>query len=145
MTNDSKKSVLFICTHNSARSQMAEGIFRNLYGEKFEVYSAGSDPQGIHPLSVEVMHEIGIDISNHESKSLNEFKGLKIDYVVTVCEKASKSCPFFPGAGEYFKKTFEDPCGFQDKGENQIVYFRVIRDEIKDWIENSFINDIDDK
>jgi arsenate reductase len=145
MAENPREKVLFICTHNSARSQMAEGIFRYFYGEKYEVYSAGSEPQGIHPLSVKVMHEIGIDISNHESKGLNEFKELKIDYVVTVCQKASKSCPFFPGASKYFNPYFEDPCGFQGKEEEQMEYFRIIRDEIKNWIEKSFINNIRNK
>ncbi|MEN4018246.1 MAG: arsenate reductase ArsC [Methanobacterium sp.] len=142
MTNNSKKSVLFICTHNSARSQMAEGIFSHLYGEKYDVYSAGIDPQGVHPMAVQVMDEIGIDISNYRSKSLKEFENMKFDYVVTVCEKAAKTCPIFLGGVNYFKKSFEDPSALEGTEEERIKFFRKIRDEIKDWIENSFIVDI---
>jgi arsenate reductase len=116
---------------------MAEGIFRHLYGERYDVYSVGSDPQGVHPMAVQVMDEIGIDISNYRSKSLKEFETMEIDHVVTVCEKAAKTCPIFLRGINYFKKSFEDPSALE-----RIEVFRKIRDEIKDWIENSLIVDI---
>jgi len=142
MTNNSKKSVLFICTHNSARSQMAEGIFRHLYGGRYDVYSAGTDPQEVHPMAVQVMGEIGIDISNHRSKSLKEFETMEIEYVVTVCEKAAKTCPIFLGGVNYFKKSFEDPSALEGTEKERTELFRKIRDEIREWIENSLITDI---
>ena len=90
-----KKKVLFICTHNSARSQMAEGILRTLYGDRYEAYSAGTQPTKVNPYAIKVMSEIGIDISNHRSKSAEEFRGKEFDYVVTVCDNVKEACPFF--------------------------------------------------
>ena len=92
-----KKKVLFICTHNSARSQMAEGLMRTLYPDRYVVFSAGTEPRGVNPYAVKGMAEIGIDISLHRSKSLDEFLDMKFDYVVTVCDHAKQICPFFPG------------------------------------------------
>lgn len=133
-----KKNVLFICVHNSARSQMAEGIFRHLFEEKCGVYSAGSDPRRIHPISVKVMAEIGIDISKHRSKSLKEFEGQEMDYVVTVCGDGNVACPFFAGGKEYVHQSFEDPSACKGTEEEKIEQFRVVRDELKKWLEQFY-------
>ncbi|MEM2878639.1 MAG: arsenate reductase ArsC [Candidatus Hadarchaeales archaeon] len=135
-----RKKVLFICTHNSARSQMAEGLLRSMYGDSYEVRSAGTKPAGVHPLAVRVMAEIGIDISGHRSKSVMEFLNDSFDYVVTVCDKASESCPFFPGAGEYIHMSFEDPAAAGGGEEEALRVFRRVRDEIKEWLRETFGN-----
>ena len=133
-----KKKVLFICTHNSARSQMAEGILRMLYGDQYEVYSAGTNPAGVNPYAVKVMKEIGIDITNHRSKSIEEFYGMSFDYVVTVCDSAKEACPFFPGGKTYLHKGFEDPSKCEGAEEEKLRLFRQIRDEIMEWIKKTF-------
>jgi arsenate reductase len=118
-----KKKVLFLCTHNSARSQMAEGVLRNLFGNKYEVFSAGSEPAGVNPNTIKVMEEIGIDISNHYSKNVKDFIGENFDYVITVCGGSEESCPFFPGGSQQLHKDFEDPSSFSGN---------------KEWIEKFF-------
>lgn len=133
-----KKKVLFICTHNSARSQMAEGLMNYLLGNYYSAYSAGTKPNFVNPFAIEVMKEIGIDISNHRSKSVVEFKGEKFDYVVTVCDSAKENCPFFPGAKEYIHQGFEDPSSFEGTDEEKLNKFREIRDEIKNFIFKKF-------
>ncbi len=133
-----KKRIIFICTHNSARSQMAEGILRALYGERFEVFSAGTEPKDVNPFAIKVMEEIGIDISKQRAKSVKEFLGEEFDLVVTVCDHAKESCPFFPGGKIYAHKGFEDPSQFRGDEEEILSAFRRVRDEIKDWIEKSF-------
>ena len=104
-----KQKVLFICTHNSARSQMAEGLLNALYGDRYEAYSAGTQPTEVNPYAIKVMAEMGIDISKHRSKSVEEFRGKKFDYVVTVCDHAKETCPFFPGGEKYLHQGFKDP------------------------------------
>jgi arsenate reductase len=133
-----KKRIIFICTHNSARSQMAEGILRTLYGDKFEVFSAGTEPTNVNPFAIEVMKEIGIDISKQRAKSVKEFLGEDFDLVVTVCDHAKESCPFFPGGKRYAHKGFEDPSQFKGNDEEILSGFRKVRDEIKEWIEKAF-------
>ncbi|MCS7202360.1 MAG: arsenate reductase ArsC [Dictyoglomus sp.] len=133
------KKVLFICTHNSARSQMAEGLMNALYKDKFLAFSAGTDPKGVNPLAIEVMKEIGIDISHHRSKSIEEFRGESFDYVVTVCDSAKEKCPFFPGGKKYIHKGFMDPSSFEGSYEEKLEIFRKVRDEIKKWLEEYFI------
>ena len=133
-----KKKVLFICTHNSARSQMAEGLLNAFYGDRYEAYSAGTDPSQVNPYAIKAMAEIGIDISFHRSKSLEEFRGKKIDYVVTVCDQAKGACPFFPGAREYLHKSFDDPSKFQGTNDEILARVREVRDEIRAWIEETF-------
>ena len=133
-----KKKVLFICTHNSARSQMAEGILRTLYGDRYEAYSAGTQPTKVNPYAIKVMSEIGIDISNHRSKSAEEFRGKEFDYVVTVCDNAKEACPFFPGGKTYLHKGFKDPSEFKGNENEIVAEFRRVRDEIKRWIEETF-------
>jgi len=133
-----KKKVLFICTHNSARSQMAEGILQTLYGDRYEAYSAGTQPTKVNPYAIKVMSEIGIDISNHRSKSAEEFRGKEFDYVVTVCDNAKEACPFFPGGKTYLHKGFKDPSEFKGNENEIVAEFRRVRDEIKRWIEETF-------
>ncbi len=132
-----KKSVLFICTHNSARSQMAEGILRYFFGDKYEVASAGTVATKVNPYAIEVMKEIGIDISSHRSKSIEEFRGRIFDIVVTVCDHAKETCPFFPGR-KVFHKGFEDPAQAKGSREEILEKFRQVRDEILAWIKENF-------
>ena len=133
-----KKKVLFLCTHNSSRSQMAEGLLRSLYGDRYEVYSAGTEPTSVSPYAIKVMQEIGIDISGHHSKNVEEFWGKKCDYVVTLCDQAKEACPYFPGADRYIHRAFEDPSTFSGAEEKVLSAFRHVRDEIQDWIEEYF-------
>ncbi len=118
-----KKKVLILCTGNSCRSQMGEGIARHLHGDQFEIMSAGTHPSFVHPIAIEAMKEIGIDISGHRSKSVNEFLEQPIDYVITVCGNADQRCPTFPGKSTRVHWAFEDP-------EHNIDAFRVVRDQI---------------
>ena len=123
-----KKRVLFLCTGNSARSQMAEALLRNLAGNKFEVASAGTNPKGLHPRTVDVMKEIGIDVSRQTSKDVTQVLGEEFDYVVTVCDRAKQHCPVFPGA-EPIHWGFDDPA--EAPREKQLEAFRRVRNEIQ--------------
>lgn len=136
-----KRKVLFICTHNSCRSQMAEGLLRALYGDYYESYSAGLEATEVNPYAIKVMSEIGIDISNQRSKSINEFKEILFDYVVTVCDSAKERCPFFPGK-RVIHKSFVDPAEFIGSEEEKFSVFREVRDQIKDWIVETFGKEI---
>jgi len=129
-----RKRVLFLCTGNSCRSQMAEGFLRHLAGDKFEVFSAGVKPTQINPLAVKVMAEVGIDISKHKSKSAMEFIGQQFDYVITVCDNAKQTCPVFPGHYEKLHWSLEDPAEAEGGEEERMVVFREIRDKIKQKI-----------
>lgn len=133
-----KERVLIMCIHNAARSQMAEGLFKHLYGDEFDVYSAGSNPQTVDSLAIKCMEEIGIDISNHRSKSLKEFEGQEFDYIITVCGNPYNACPFFAGGKKYFKQPFEDPSAFDGTGEEKLELFKKIRGELKDWLEDLY-------
>ncbi|AIS32386.1 arsenate reductase ArsC [Methanobacterium formicicum] len=133
-----KERVLFMCIHNAARSQMAEGLFRDLYGDIFDVYSAGSEPHTVDPLAIKCMEDIGIDISHHRSKSLKEFEGQEFDYVVTVCGNPYNACPFFVGGKKYFKQPFEDPSVFEGTEEEKFELFLKIRDELREWLEDLY-------
>ena len=135
-----KKRVLFICTHNAARSQMAEGLLRALHGNRYEVFSAGTEPGRVSPYAIKVMAEIGIDIGAHRAKSLQEFLNQKFDYMVTVCDHAKESCPYFPGGKKILHQSFEDPSTLTGSEEEIIAGFRRIRDEIRRWIEEEFSN-----
>jgi arsenate reductase len=132
-----KKNVLFICTHNSARSQMAEGFVNALYGDQYEAFSAGIESGEVNPYVITAMAEIGIDISRHRSKSLDEFYGKQFDVVVTVCDHAKEACPFFPGE-TVLHKNFQDPSRL--KGSDNVILQEVrrIRDDIKEWVLNTF-------
>ena len=134
-----KKTVLFICTHNSARSQMAEGLVNHYFSDRFKAFSAGTAATGVNPYAVKAMSEKGIDISHHRSKSVQEFAGKSHDYVVTVCDSARESCPFFPGKN-IIHHSFRDPSGMQGSEEEILNVFRVARDEIHSWIKKCFIN-----
>jgi arsenate reductase len=126
-----KRRVLILCTGNSARSQMAEGLLRHDAGDKFEVASAGVAPSHIRPEAVEAMREVGIDISGHRSKSVDEFQGQEFDYVITVCDNANEQCPIFPGNTERIHWSFEDPASVQGDKERRLAVFRRVRDEIR--------------
>lgn len=125
-----KERVLFLCTGNSARSQMAEGWLRHLAGDRFEVFSAGTHPVGLNPGSVEAMAEVGIDISQHRSKSATEFTALPIDYVITVCDRAKETCPRWSGAVRLIHWSFDDPAVVTESPEQRRQVFRRVRDEI---------------
>ena len=133
-----KQTVLFICTHNSARSQMAEGYMKAKYGDRYEVFSGGTEVTRVHPMAIAVMKEIGIDISQYRSKLIDEFYGLGIETVVTVCDAANKACPFFPGAKEVIHQSFPDPSAFTGTDEEIRARFRRVRDEIIQWIDKFF-------
>ena len=125
-----KKKVLFLCIHNAGRSQMAEGLLRHLAGDRFEVASAGTDPQGLNPSAVAAMREIGIDITHHQSRHVDHFAGEQFDYVITVCDRAKESCPIFPSASSILHWSFDDPASAQGSAEERAAVFRRVRDEI---------------
>jgi arsenate reductase len=135
---DKKKKVLFICTHNSARSHIAEGLMRSLHGSRFKVRSSGTHPTEVNPLAIKAMAEIGIDISDHQSNSVEDYLDREWDYVVTVCDRANEACPFFPGGKEKIHRGFEDPAAVKGSEEEKMLAFRRVRDEIKGWIEETF-------
>jgi arsenate reductase len=137
--SNKKKRVLFICTHNAARSQMAEGLLRALHGDRYEVFSAGTEPSRVSPYAIKVMAEIGFNIIAHRSKSTQEFLDQVFDYVVTVCDHAKESCPYFPGGKKILHQSFEDPSALTGTEEEIMAGFRCIRDEIRSWIEREFI------
>ena len=139
MSQKIKERVLIICYHNSARSQMAEGLLKSLYGEYYDVYSAGSDPSIVNLYAIKVLAELNIDISNNRSKSLNEFEGLEFDYVVTVCGGVeAAACPYFPRGKKYLHESFEDPAAVDGNDQDKTEAFRKSRDEIKEWITETF-------
>lgn len=150
-----KTKVLFLCTHNSARSQIAEGLLRHLYSDRYEAFSAGATPTKVHPLAIKVMAEIGVDISGQSSKSIDEFRGRDIDLVVTVCRSTPKlSCPFcsspgifgrpaiisetLPGAKRFIEHGFNDPSDVEGTDDEKIEAFRTVRNEIQDWVSDYF-------
>ena len=129
------KRVLILCTGNSARSQMAEGLLRDEAGDRFEVQSAGVTPSSVRPEAIEAMSEIGIDISKHRSKPVDEFVGEDFDYIITVCDNAKETCPVFPGKAQRIHKNFEDPPPASIGDHNsRMVIFRRVRDEIRAWL-----------
>jgi arsenate reductase len=152
-----KIKVLFLCTHNSARSQMAEGLLRHFYGGKYEVFSAGSSPTQVHPLAIEVMDEMRIDISRQTSKSIEEFRNKDIDVVASVCKSSARVvCPFcsspliggrpeiidatLPGAKRYIHNGFDDPSEVDGSDEEKLAAFRRTRNAIKEWILDHFVD-----
>jgi len=122
--------LLFLCTGNSARSQMAEGLLRHEAGDRFEVFSAGTHPSLVRPEAIAVMNEIGIDISRHRSKSIDEFKSQDLDTVITVCDNANETCPVFPGKTQRLHWPLEDPASVQGTEEHRHDAFRKTRDLI---------------
>jgi arsenate reductase (thioredoxin) len=134
-----KSRVLFLCTHNSARSQMAEGLLRHLAGDRFESMSAGTEATHVRPLAVRVMEEIGIDISHQESKTLDRYLGEPFDHVITVCDDANEACPFFPGAANRLHWSFEDPSKAEGSEKERLAVFRSVRDRIRQRIEDDLV------
>ena len=132
--------VLFLCTHNSARSQMAEGLLRHLAGDRFEVMSAGTEATHVRPLAIRAMGEIGVDISSQESKTLERYLREPFDYVITVCDDANEACPFFPGAGKRLHWTFEDPSRAEGSEEDRLAVFRSVRDRIRDRVQAALVD-----
>jgi arsenate reductase (thioredoxin) len=135
-----KTRVLFLCTHNSARSQMAEGLLRDLAGDRFEVMSAGTEATRVRPLAIRAMEEVGIDISGQESKTLDRYLEEPFDRVITVCDDANESCPFFPGAKARLHWSFEDPSKAKGSEEERLSVFRSVRDRIKDRMQAELVN-----
>jgi arsenate reductase len=125
-----KARVLFVCTHNSARSQMAEGLLRHLAGDRYEAFSAGTEVSSVRPEAISVMAELGIDISDQHSKSVDQFVGQQFAWVITVCDRARESCPYFPGAEQTAHWGFDDPAEAQGSDEERLHVFRRVRDEI---------------
>jgi arsenate reductase len=138
MARDRKLKVLFLCTGNACRSQMAEGWARKLKGNVLEPYSAGTDPRGLDPRAVRVMAEAGVDISAQRSKPVEEFAGQAFDYVVTVCDRASESCPIFPGRTTVVHRGFDDPPHLARGAKTEdeaLAHYRRVRDEIRAFVE----------
>jgi arsenate reductase (thioredoxin) len=133
--------VLFLCTHNSARSQMAEGLLKHLAGERFEAHSAGTEATHVRPLAIRVMDEIGIDVSGQESKTLDRYVGERFDYVITVCDEANEACPFLPGAKNRLHWSFEDPSQATGSEDERLKVFQRVRDEIRERIEQELVNE----
>ncbi len=129
-----KPKVLLLCYHNSARSQMAEGLLKNLAGDKFDVYSAGIESTGVHPMAIQVMKEIGIDIYNYKSKPASSFLNEHFGYIITVCDAAKEKCPVFPGVAVRLHWPFEDPAGVSGSEGEKLSVFRRVRDQIKQKI-----------
>ena len=129
----SKQSVLILCTGNSARSQMGEGILRAMAGDRFEVASAGTKPSIVRPEAIQAMQEIGINLNGHRSKSVDEFVGKPIDYVITVCDNAKESCPIFPAQTSRMHWPFQDPPGPNEQTyEERLAVFRMVRDQMRE-------------
>ena len=127
--------MLFICTHNSARSQMAEGWLRHLHGERYDAHSAGTEATQVRPLAVAAMVELGVDISGHESKTLDRYLRERWDYVITVCDTAAEACPVFPGGGRRLHWPLPDPSSATGSPEQQLAVYRRVRDEIRRQVE----------
>ncbi len=134
-----KKRVIFICTGNSCRSQMGEGLLRHLAGDRFDVFSAGIKPGMVNPNAIKVMNEIGIDISQQTSDDVNKYIGEEFDYIITVCDNAKESCPIFPGSGKRIHWSFKDPADAVGSEEEVLNEFRTVRNQIKSTLEQ-FIN-----
>jgi arsenate reductase len=132
--------VLFVCTHNSARSQMAEGFLNALGGDRFEALSAGTEARGIHPLAIQAMAEEGIDVAMHESKTVDRFLTQPFDLVITVCDDAAEACPVFPGAAKRMHWSFPDPSKATGDDEERYAAFANVRDAIRERIEKELIN-----
>jgi arsenate reductase (thioredoxin) len=131
--------VLFLCTHNSARSQMAEGLLRHLAGDRFEAHSAGTEATHVRPLAIRAMDEVGVDISGQESKTLERYLAEPFDYVVTVCDDANEACPFFPGARWRLHWSFPDPSEAEGSDEERLAVFRQVRDLITGRIQGELL------
>lgn len=137
--NMGKTKVLFLCTHNSARSQMAEGLLRGMAGDAFEAHSAGTEETEVRPLAVEAMREVGVDISWQESKTLDRYIEDSFEYVITVCDDANEACPFFPGVERRLHWSFEDPSKAEGSEEERLAVYRGVRENIRTRIEEEIV------
>jgi arsenate reductase (thioredoxin) len=135
-----KQRVLFLCTHNSARSQMAEGLLRQLVGDRFDAFSAGSEATHVRPLAIRAMAELGIDISRQESKTFDRYLREPFDYVITVCDQANDSCPIFPGGKRRLHWSLPDPSQAQGSEDEQLAVYRRVRDELRQHIEQELVS-----
>ena len=133
-TGSMKMKILFLCTGNSARSQMAEGLMSYFRGDEFEVFSAGVEPKGVHAKAIEAMREIGVDISSQRSKHIDELALKEFDYIITLCDHAAQNCPVFLGKGVKLHQGFNDPAAVQGNDQEVLGAFRKIRDEIKIFV-----------
>ena len=136
---DGRPRVLLLCTHNSARSQMAEGLLRHLARHRFEVHSAGTEATSVKPEAIAAMNEIGADVYGQESKTLARYLGEPFEYVITVCDAANEACPVFPGAKNRLHWSFEDPSQATGTEEERLRLFRKVRDEIRERIEGELV------
>ena len=134
-----KERILILCTGNSARSQMAEGLLKHICKSEYEIYSAGTRPSIVRPEAIKVLREIGIDISENRSKSVDEFTEKEIDYVLTVCDNAKENCPYFPAKTRLIHHSFADPAAVEGDEEKQLAAFRKVRDEIEDYFKTDFV------
>jgi arsenate reductase len=139
-----RKKILILCTANSARSQMAEGLLKQICKSKYEINSAGTKESFVRPEAIKVLREIGIDISENRSKSVEEFSEREIDFVLTVCDNAQENCPYFPAKTKLIHHSFEDPAAVEGDEETRLAAFRKVRDQIKEYLENSFLEIIAD-
>lgn len=137
-----KKRVLILCTGNSARSQMAEGLLRHDAGERFDVESAGTKASSVRPEAIAVMRELGIDISGHRSKNVDEFDGQPFDYVITVCDNARETCPVFFGSVQKLHQDFQDPAAITGSEQERLALFRRVRDELRTYL-RAFRNNVE--
>jgi arsenate reductase len=133
-----RKKILILCTGNSARSQIAEGLLKHITRNEYEIFSAGTKPSSVRPEAIEVLREVGIDISKNRSKSVDEFTNQKIDFVLTVCDSAREICPYFPAQTKLIHHSFADPAEVQGDEETRIHAFRNARDQIQKYLEDSF-------
>ena len=133
------RRVLFLCTHNSARSQMAEGLLRHLGGDRFEAYSAGTEATAVRPLATEAMSELGIDISSQTSKTLGRYVDERFDSVITVCDDANETCPYFPNAERRIHWSLPDPSKATGTDAEQLAVYRSVRDELRTRIERELL------
>jgi arsenate reductase len=134
MDQNRKIKILFLCTKNSVRSQMAEGLMRHFRGDEFDACSAGVEPLWVHPYAIEVMKEIGIDISTQRSKHVDEYKSTPIDYIISLCDSAAAACPLFEGGGKRIHRAFTNPADAEGTEEEKKSVFRKVRDELKEFI-----------
>lgn len=135
-----KQRVLFLCTHNSARSQMAEAWLRHLAGDQYEVYSAGTETTGVRSLAIRVMDEVGIDNTRQQSKTFERYLNQPWDDVITVCDQANETCPYFPGGKQRLHWSFPDPSAAMGTEEQQLAVYRQVRDAIRDQISEVLIS-----
>jgi arsenate reductase (thioredoxin) len=139
MIKGARRRVLFLCVHNSARSQMAEGLLRAWGGDRFDSHSAGSEATEVRPLAIRVMAELGIDISRQRSKTTDDFAGQEFDEVITVCDESKEACPYFPGSASRRNWSFDDPSAASGTEEELLASFRRVRDEIAARIRSELI------